>query len=335
MRGEREVRTCISYLDEVNAYDNIPNKIFTSIISLTALKSTYIDGLENEWKNLRKKYNVKQGQYLHFTDIKKLLKNPTEVDDNIKEIFLSTDNRVDYEKLYNFYIDALNIIKDNDFIIQATGIFTLNKSKCLPKYIGTNSKMYQLFREHLDRIAFYLVNLIDDDIEARRKVINNKRNNPEVRWYKTKLRYDGDEELPYYSDLRNAFSHCLVDGTKHFNSQSTKKLFDNLKFISKTDVAACTNCLTECGYEIVSHAGSEIIDFIALYVARNMWSELFRKVMIEELGKSKDDVNRLITTLTSINIPGFDPIFPIEYIYDKLYFTEDIARYKIIEDYPF
>lgn len=332
---ERGKRMCISYLDEVDAYDNIKNKTFKSIVSISASKNTYINGLEKSWKGLREKYNVGQGIYLHFTDIKKLLKNHEDVDQNLKNIFINSDGNINYSVLYNFYIDVLDIIRDNDFVIQATGIFTQGKNYMLPKFIEVNSLMYQLFKEHLDRMAFYLSYLTSNDIEKRRRITNGKRNNPEVRWYKSKIRYDGDLKLGFHNDLRNAFSHCIVDGTKHFSSKVIKQLFDNLKFISKQEVAACTNCYTDCGYEIVSHAGSEIIDFIALYVARDMWKEIYKDIMINEKKDSEKEVDKLVQLLTSINIPGFKPIYPIEYISSKIFCTDYIGRYKIIKDYPF
>ncbi len=332
---EREKRMCISYLDEVNAYDNIKNKTFKSIVSISSLKNTYINGLEKSWKELRKKYNVGQGIYLHFTDIKKLLKDPNDVDEDLKNIFTNSKGDIDYSVLYNFYIDVLDIIKDNDFVIQATGIFTEGKNYMLPKFIEVNSLMYQLFKEHLDRMAFYLSYLTIDDMEKRKKVIKGKRNNPEVRWFKSKIRYDGDLKLGFHNDLRNAFSHCIVDGTKHFSSKVIKEFFDNLKFISKQEVASCTNCFTGCGYEIVSHAGSEIIDFIALYVARDMWKEFYKDIMINEKKDYEKEVDKLIQSLTSINIPGFEPIYPIQNISSKIFCTDDIGKYKIIKDYPF
>lgn len=333
MTGDKDKRLCISYLDEANAFD-IENIALTSIVSLTSLKNNYINDLEKDWKSLRLKYNIPQGTYLHFNEIKKLLtaSDKDKYDANILSIFSNKDGNIDYELLYNFYTDVLNIIKNNNFIIQATGIHTLRKSKSLPKFIGINSVMYQLFREHINRMAFYLVHLTCKDLDER-KTINPKNN--KVIYYKSKIRYDGDETLNYHSDLRDAFSHSLVDGTRNFDSKAAKHLFDNLKFISKEQVALCTNCSTNCGYEQISHAGHEIVDFITIYVARAMWSNYYRDYMINKKGRASKDVDKLIHQLTTISIPGYTTLEPIKIIEENLFSTDEILKYKIIENYPF
>ena len=69
-----QIEGLLSYIFDVKYIEKEHYKVLTSIVSLTSLKNTYINGLEKECKKLREKYKVKQGQYLHFTDIKKLLK---------------------------------------------------------------------------------------------------------------------------------------------------------------------------------------------------------------------------------------------------------------------
>ncbi|KMJ93092.1 hypothetical protein G8S49_08180 [Clostridium botulinum C] len=322
----REKREVISYLDEVSAYDNIKNTKFESIVSISAKKNEYIDGFEKEWTNLRKKYNVGEGVCLYFNQIKTLLKEPDKVDENIRTIFQDHNGDIDYELIHKFYIDVSELISKGNFILQATGIFTVGKDKSLPKYIGTNSLMYRLFREHLDRMAFYLINLTREDVEHRKKLIKGKKNNPEIRWYKSKIRYDGDEKLNFHDDLIDVFSQCRVTGTTHFKENTIKKVFGNLKFISKSEVAV---------NNIISHAGSEIVDFIALYVARDMFKDMYKEIMINDKCDSEEKVDDLIKNLNTISVPGFDPIYPIDYIYPKLYFTEGIGKYKIIKDYPY
>lgn len=64
---------CISYLDEAKT-DLGVNRYYT-IASLTATKDDYFEIIEPQWISLRKKYDIPDGQNIHFTEIKLLLGN--------------------------------------------------------------------------------------------------------------------------------------------------------------------------------------------------------------------------------------------------------------------
>jgi hypothetical protein len=332
MTPNYDARLCISYLDESEAYE-APKRFYKSMVSLTALKSIYIQGLENDWKNLRVKYNVPQGVYLHFSSIKNLLKQGlTKINDPvIQKIFSKIDGSIDYNRIYNFYSDIQSIIRQNQFIVQATGIEYPKEKINYPKGIKLNSVMYQLFYEHLDRMAFYLMDLGLNDYQNRKKTSNNAK----FKFFFSKLRYDGSYDLNERNDYRNAFSHCISDGTKHFNSSVTKEVFDTLSFVAKEEVGKCINCPSACSYEFVSHAGDELVDYIALYVARDMWKDSFKDYMVNDEGVSSQNVDELINELTTITVPGFQPLVPIDDIKPKLFSTQHIASYKLIKDYPY
>lgn len=82
-----------------------------------------------------------------------------------------------------------------------------------------------------------------------------------------KLRYDGDFELSVRNDFRNAFSHSISNGTKRFTSDAFKDIFDEVRFIDKSEIGYCVICTNDCKSKLVNHAGNEIVDFITYYAA--------------------------------------------------------------------
>lgn len=334
---EYEKRLCITYLDETEPY---LLKDFTTkaIVSLTALKNKYCL-LEDAWKRLRAKYNVPSGQYLHFTDVKQLLKpDKSKYKPEFSSLFSDKSGSIDYDKLHNFYSDVLDIINTHDFIVQATGTISNKLSKAIPGYVKNNSEMYRIFREHFDKIAFYLLSLTDSDYKKRVAVHSSKGNsqkatNEKIHYYLTKLRYDGSYEFTDRNDFRNVFASCITDGTTVFKSETIKSVFDTLSFIPKSEVGLVANCANPCDLMPVIHAGSEIIDFISIYVARDMFKDLFKKIYLQD--HSYADTMKMLNDLAIIKIPNKQDIVPTNIIKNRLFSTQDISPYKTIINYPY
>lgn len=259
---------CISYLDESKIVDN--GMQHYTIASMTARKVDYIQNIEVEWATLRNTYNIPDGQVLHFTDIKYLLNpNPKAnrpYNPDLVAIFGDGSGNIDYCKLNNFFNDILSTISNLPFVVQITG-FKSNPRHNIRQHGNRDFKSFIYFppyialREHLDLMAVYLL-----DLHHSANTRYNKRNK-----CITKLRYDGDVGLEERDDLKEAYHHSITLGTKHFKPEIIKTLFDEIRFIGKQEVAQTGP---------ITHAGSEIIDFITTIAARNMWGLETNKIPI-------------------------------------------------------
>lgn len=334
-----EKRLCISYLDEVDAF--ICEYYLKAMVSFTALKEDYIKNIEQEWKAFREAFNIPSGVCLHFSDIKFLLSKQTEKYNPIfYNIFKDASGSVDYGKMHSFYIELLKFIDKNNFVLQATGIKSAKKlQKVLPR-IEMNSIMYQLFSEHLDRVVFYMVDLTIEEYRRSEQAIHtsgnfNKLKNLEPSYYFTKLRYDGSYVLTERNDYRNAFSHCIADGTKHFSSNVIKEVFDNLNFVAKREVGLSKSCCNPCDIDVISHAGAEIVDFAALYIGRSIWKDFFRDYQTNTMKLDAASIDSKLERDCMITIPGYPKIDPMLIIDKKVFESPDVIKYKRIEDYPF
>lgn len=332
-----EKRLCISYLDEVDAFID-SDFYFKAMVSFTALKNIYVATIEKDWQKLRDFYNIPSGLYLHFSAIKQLLTgNPANMD--FFNIFKTTTGTLDYKKLYDFYNDLINVIDQNYFVFQVTGIQARKKFQKIIPQVKANSVMYQLFREHLDRMAFHMIDFTVEEYnrshaELIRQKKFNEAKNLEPMYYFTKLRYDGSYLLSERDDYRNAFSHCIADGTMHFNSTTTKKVFDNLNFIAKKEVGLSKDCTNPCNIDVISHAGAEIVDFAAIYIGRHMWKDTFRNHQITKKGKNQTTVDQKLGIDCYIEIPGYPRIDPMQKLENMIFENPDVTKYKMIVDCP-
>ncbi|KAB2953704.1 DUF3800 domain-containing protein [Heliorestis acidaminivorans] len=267
MRNRENI--CITYLDESRLVDFNTKEEYYTIASITALREKYINEIEVKWAELRKEYNVPDGLNIHFTDVKYLLQiNPRkpykpEWINIFKE--KNTDN-VDRLKVYHFFKDIINTLEEMEFFIHITGI-NVNKEHIIRKQgAWLKNRSYQppyiAFKEHLDLMVPYLIKLK----EQNQVGIENKN-----KWYSTKLRYDGDVGLGERQDLKEAYHHAITIGTKHFRPEIINELYDEIRFVGKEEVST--------GKE-VTHAGSEIIDFIATIVSRNLWKREMERTKI-------------------------------------------------------
>ncbi|MBA4688679.1 MAG: hypothetical protein H2184_16180 [Candidatus Galacturonibacter soehngenii] len=296
-REEFEKNMYITYLDEVINYE-FKEVSYKSIVSITMRKLDYINILEPKWTELRIKYGVTDGVCLHFNDIKALL-NPTyfnrkEKDRNfsIEKIFC-LDNKVNYNKLICFYRDVLNILKNINFKIIITGKRFLKPrtdKKIVEKYINTD--WYIIFKDHLDNLANYMYNTSYNSESSKRKLL------------KTKLRYDGDFNLGNKMDIRNAFSQAIANGTSKFNDKFIKECFDNLKFVDKTEVGKCTICPKDCNIRGISHAGNEILDFIALYISNFNCQVDMLKDYVKFGNKTENEAKDIVDKKNILHING-------------------------------
>lgn len=304
----------ITYLDETRAY-TYPNADMLIMASLTCQKAKYINTLEKEWNKIRKKYNVPDGVYLHAAGIKALL-NPKYLtfqdkkrDFDLEKIFFK-NGQVDKDLIYNFYVDIMNVIYKCEFDIVITS-YRIDKTKQFDKDLSKkycNTNWYILFREHLDNLAYFTM----------KKYLDKKKCS--VR-FQTKLRYDGDQNLSSRDDIRDAFSHSITAGTKRFDAKLIRHVFDELRFINKSEVGNCTNCNTECDNRLISHAGSEIIDFIALYAGKYCNKEQMINDHVENFpNKTKEHAEKVYNNSVIIKIDD-KKIEPLNFIKSKIFIS--------------
>lgn len=293
----------ITYSDEISIY-SCSVASMNAIASMIARKNIYINKIEKQWIELRRKYNVPDGVYLHFTEIKALLNN--RIHDkwniNMKNIFFS-NNELDEEKLFNFYSDILEIIKQNEFDLIITTYKIYKDSFYDAKY--NNSNWCILFKDHLDDIADYAVNTYFN--KSKRKIE-----------FQTKLRYDGDFGLSTKGDLREAYSHCISCGTKKYNPKLIKNVFDELRFINKSEVGFCSTCSNNCNNKLIAHSGSEIIDFITFYAGKYLGKSDMIEDQMKSLRITKLKAESMYEKSTTIRI-GTKEIKPIDVIKSKIF----------------
>lgn len=304
----------IIYTDESINFSS-PDCNSYSMSSIIAPYNYYVDKIEPNWNILRSKYNIPDGVCLHFTDIKALL-NPKYIHRAINERNLSMENifyknnQLDQALLHNFYNDVLNFIKTNEFVVVTSNLTEPKSQKfhsCIQKK-HVNSTWYILFKKHLDDLAEYAL---------REKYLTSESKGKPLK-FKGKIRYDGDYNLSNKNDIRDAFSHSITTGTTRFNSSIIRNCFDELRFINKTEVGFCSNCssLPSCSNKNFSHAGNEIIDFIAAYAGKSLVKTDYIKYHeLSYPSENAEDSYKKATTLCVDN----KVIEPINVISKKIY----------------
>ncbi|MDU5883184.1 DUF3800 domain-containing protein [Clostridium perfringens] len=304
----------IIYTDESSNFTYKSCKSY-SMSSIIIPYNHYKDVIEKEWNDIKTKYNIEEGVCLHFTDIKALL-NPRYFEREEKkrnkamEKIFCEDGNVNKNKLKEFYNDVLEFINKNKFTIITTVLNeeTNKKFNDLIDRKHGNSIWYRLFKEHLNDITKYALSE-KIDIDKKSKKLRLKFN--------AKIRYDGDYGLSNKNDIRNAFSHSITTGTNDFNAETIRDCFDELRFINKTEVGYCFSCdlIDKCTNKNFSHAGNEIIDFIAAYSGRGLSKkENLKYFKIDFKSDGKNAYNKSVT----IKIDD-DLLKPLEYIEKKIY----------------
>ncbi|MCY9692097.1 hypothetical protein [Paenibacillus alginolyticus] len=251
----------ISYLDETKSEHTNP-RCYT-IASFTATKTDYFEKIEPLWSKFRARFTIPDGQVLHFADIKQLLSiNSRSHKPEWVRIFGSTITGINFSKLHAFFAELLQMLDKMPFVVQATGFEwnPLHNIRLRNPYLTDRTffPAYITFRDHLNLMAVYLLNLHDSPYNKNIKGI-------------TKLRFDGDIGLGERNDLKEAYHHSISLGTRHFRAEVIRQLFDEIRFIGKNEVGHNTN---------INHAGSEIIDFILSYVTRYIWNRDSNKTQI-------------------------------------------------------
>lgn len=308
----------ICYLDEVKSY-SFKELESISVVSLICPKEKYII-VERNWSLLRKKYNIPNGVCLHFTDIKALL-NPSYFkrlennrNPNMEKIFCTKNNIVDYDKLYKFYLDIFKFILSHDFSIQVTS----SRHYKLPIFHDKRTKLYHngywypLFRKHLDNMTYLLLKSSYDEY-----ILSSKRN-PKYKFVNkvVKLFYDGDFDLSVRTDFRDAYSHSISNGTERFQSKAFKELFDEIRFIDKSEVGYCVDSYGDLN--ISNHAGNEILDFIAVYAARDSVKDYWKNDIVSYSNKTLCEAKTDIEESLQIRIPLKPTLVPLNIIKNKI-----------------
>jgi hypothetical protein len=279
----------ITYLDEAKIFNKGPTNSVDhyTIVSITSDREYYVKDMEPNWQALRQKHGIPDGQALHFTDIRHLLQQGKPAAAYKAEwlrIFSktksSTSTDIDYTRMHSFFTDVIEFIKNHQFIIQATGI--RYEKKGLIRNISnqyfkdsTYRPPYYALREHLNIMGIYLLSCSVGTFNPQGHV-----------YLTTKLRFDGDVDLGERDDLREAFNHCISLGTRHFRPNFTKKIFDEIRFIGKHEVGNSAN---------ISHAGSEITDFITTIVSRHVWNIDTNLIPVTIAGMSAIDTISVIS----------------------------------------
>lgn len=320
-KADFEKRLCISYVDEATVY-SYKTSMYNAVASMITSKTNYIDNIETQWIELRKKYDIPDGICIHFTDIKALL-NPvyyTKPDRNVvmEKIFCNAGNTLDKGKLYSFYNDVLKVIKNNEFVIQVTGMRIDKKSfianKDIKKY-GTGN-WYPIFKRHLEAMVYHLIFI---SYQEHQEILKEKPK-ANFRSFIAKIRYDGDIDLSSRNDLRDAFSHCVTNGTERFNADAVKACLDEVRFIDKSEIGFCGSCdVRPCTSRFKSHAGNEILDFITIFVARKIAYEFHIKDAMLEFGISEEEARKKIDKDFKIRIDGYESIEPLIDISPKVF----------------
>lgn len=281
----------ISYLDETKVLDKY------TIVSFTAKKSDYLGIIEPAWERFRSKYGIPVGQTLHFTDIKQLLNPNTRSHKPQWTSVFGIGAHIDFPKLHDFFSELIDLLNRLPFVIQSTSMELDPTHNIRQRDVALSPKTffpaYTTFREHLNLMSVYLTKLDTSRYDGSNLGL-------------TKLRYDGDIGLGERDDLKEAYHHAISLGTRHFRSELVRKLFDEIRFIGKDEV----------GHPVANgatHAGSEIVDFMASNVARHIWGG--------ELAKTK--------IIVPGHAPGFPTIDPIPTVSTKL------SSHQKIKDIPF
>lgn len=289
---------CISYLDEAKIFNKGPTNSIDhyTIVSITFERDYYVQVIEPDWQALRLKHGIPDGQALHFTDMRQLLvpgKPANKYSPELLGIFSKTKSNtstdLNYARVHAFFTDVVDFIKSHSFIIQATGIrydkrgIIRNISNQYFKD-STYRPPYYALREHLNIMGIYLMSLSAGTFNPKGHV-----------YLTTKLRFDGDVDLGERNDLREAFNHCISLGTRHFRPNFTKRIFDEIRFIGKSEVGNVSD---------VTHAGNEITDFITTIISRHIWN--------------------IDTHLIPVSITGMSPIDTLSAISPKLFNSQKI-----------
>lgn len=322
-RDDFEKRLCITYIDEATVY-SFDSVVFHAVVSMTTSKQNYIENIEQQWIELRRNHNIPDGECLHFTDIKALLnpayftRAPKDRNPAMERAFCASQGVVDIDKLHAFYSDVIKIIRDNDFTVQATGRrFIKNQffaDKLIRKY--NNGYWYPIFREHLDRMAYYL---IDRSFKEHK---TNLQTNPKAKFHNlfAKLRYDGDIELSTRNDFRNAFSHSISNGSDRFTAEAFKDSFDEVRFIDKSEIGYCVSCDDPaCSARLINHAGNEILDFITIFVARHIGLDFHIEDLARYRNVAPETIRPGVEATLILKLGDKDPLAPLDAILPKLY----------------
>ena len=320
VREDFEKRLHIAYLDEVSL-SPIKEVSYYAVVSMIVNKDDYISKTEKDWAEMRKKYGVQDGVYLHFTDIKALL-NPQyfsrkskDRNQNMEDIFCDS-GKIIADKLHEFYQDILDIIKSNKIKIQVSYERYKKNSFFTDKIVKyyNNGYWYPLFRDHLDAMAYYFLKLSFDEYKAKLE----KNSSASLHHHMVKLRYDGDFNLSVRNDFRNAFSHSISNGTRRFTSDAFKDIFDEVRFIDKSEIGYCVVCPNECNSRLINHAGSEITDFLTVYVARHITQVSITNDYIQS-GIGSDEATKKVAKSMQIEIDGKEIIKPMDVLLSKLF----------------
>lgn len=304
---------CITYVDEVQPYELAGVRIDT-IVSATFAQDRYFAKVEPAWQALRAKYNIPDRRALHFAEIKPLT-HPKAWEntryDQWKPCFQDPLGNPDYRRLHSFFNEVLEIIVESQVVFHATGLLIDNTANPL-QGLSRNQRYsysYQLMREHLDNVGMYL-NHAHVPLHKRPAGLEP---------YMTKIRYDGDRGLEIRQDLREAFNHSISFGTRNLRPAAVLNTFDEIRFVNKNEVGDFVP-----QHPDISHAGADIVDFAALYIAREMWRTEFQQRKLGQYGDSVTpdqikDVERITVKLCRIDVHGHEPIQPYEKLKDLVF----------------
>lgn len=290
-------------MDEAQPFQLTGYRIDT-IASATFEQHRYFAKVEPAMETLRKTYSIPSRRAMHFTDIKLLTSAANWGNPRCaawKPCFSDRNGNPDFGKLFSFYEDVLAIISESQAIFHATGLFVDITANPL-QGLARNQRYkysYQLMREHLDNLGMYLYHA-HVPLNARPIKLEPMM---------TKIRYDGDRGLDIRQDLREAYNHSISFGTRNLRPAILLDVLDEIRFINKSEVGEFIP-----QHPDISHAGSDLIDFAAIYIARAMWGEEYKARRVAQVHKPTEqrikDIESDLQAMCLIEVEGKKALDP-------------------------
>ncbi|MCY6355966.1 hypothetical protein [Clostridium sp. ZS2-4] len=186
---------------------------------------------------------------------------------------------LDLYKVNNFFKDLLDILNSTKMNILCTSfIYDKNANHKKEHVINKNNYKtpYQIaLMEHLNLLCFYLRHGYMTKADIKKDLLYHKH-------FTTKLRCDGDDGFSSRKIYRTTFNESITSGTKQFSGDAVRDTIDEIRFINKSEIGYYSEDNEK--FNIISHIGCDIADFISYYVSMyNIKSLLIKEYTNEGL----------------------------------------------------
>lgn len=263
---------------------------------LIEFKFEYEKG-EEDYASLIQKYDLPNNEFVGTRplntedELKKIIASKVKDSDVAAYNYFNTAGVFSENDLFRFFLVLRELLLDSNFFIVHTDIID-RLQKYLPKDSNPKrslTKETTLYAPNLRKknpeIVFsaHLNSLISTLILTEKDGYYYLDENKPDEVY-TKLRFDGDgKEFDARSDLKRAFNNIQVVGTRDFNSKTTNKILDEIRFIKKDEV----------GHKYLpSHAGMEVVDFLCSLIACSTRLEYLKGIGVIDDKSCEEKFNR-------------------------------------------